>query len=312
MCFETGSSIWRQAGLFLIRCRRRYVDDGEDMIFLFWGLIITMIVVAIAVIEIPLGNGKTLPGTPGVLVGFVVTAITFGLYAFLGSPDAVTADFSQSQHTRFEPTSASSGRSGESLGSVASLVDGLKERLEQDPNDASGWLLLARSYEHLSRHEEASPAYERARSLGKTDLEFEKLLPGAILPVQETVAQSGPAMRGRVELSPDAASRVNPDDTIFIFAKESASQRMPVAALRKPATDLPIEFVLTDTHVMVPGTHLADFETLVVTARVSRSGLATDAIDGMEVWSKPVSPIGGGEIDLLIKTGSQPGDYENE
>ena len=282
------------------------------MTFLFWGLTVTMLIAAIAVVAIPLRNEKVLLGTPGILIAVVFPAIALGLYIFLGSPDAVTAESSQLQRARFGPTSASSGRSGESLGSVASLVDGLKERLEQEPNDASGWLLLARSYEHLSRHEEASPAYERARSLGKTDVEFEKLLPGAILPVQETVAQSGPAMRGRVELSPDAASRVNPDDTIFIFAKESASQRMPVAALRKPATDLPIEFVLTDTHVMVPGTHLADFETLVVTARVSRSGLATDAIDGMEVWSKPVSPIGGGEIDLLIKTGSQPGDYENE
>ena len=63
---------------------------------------------------------------------------------------------------------------------------------------------------------------------------------------------------------------------------------------------------------MVPGTHLADFETLVVTARVSRSGLATDAIEGLEVWSKPVSPIGGGEIDLLIKSGVKPGEYRDE
>jgi len=282
------------------------------MTFLFWGLTVAMLIAAIAVVAIPLRNGKALLSTPGILTAVAFPAIALGLYMFLGSPDAVTAESSQLQRTRLEPTSAATGRSGDSLGSVASLVGGLRERLKQEPNDASGWLLLARSYEHLSRHEEALLAYERARSLGKTDLDFEQRLPGGNLPVQEAVTHSGPALRGRVELSPAAASSINPDDTVFIFAKESPDQRMPVVALRKPAADLPIDFVLTDTHVMVPGTHLANFETLVVTARVSRSGLAADAIDGLEVWSKPVSPIGGGEIDLLIKTGSQPEDSGNE
>jgi len=282
------------------------------MTLLFGGLTVTMLIVAIAVVAVPLGNGKSVFSTPGTMVAVAFPAITLALYAFLGSPDAVTAQSSLAQRAQFKSNSGSSGRSGKSTASVASLVGGLKERLDRESNDSGGWLLLARSYQHLGHHDEASLAYERARSLGKTDLEFEKLLRGGNRSVQEAFAHSGPALRGRVELSPAAASSVNPDDTIFIFAKESPDHRMPVVALRKPAADLPIEFVLTDTHVLVPGTHLADFETLVVTARVSRSGLATDAIEGLEVWSKPVSPIGGGEIDLLIKTGTKSGEYRDE
>jgi hypothetical protein len=282
------------------------------MTFLFWGLTVTMIVVAIAVVTIPLSRGKPLLGTSGTLVAIAFPAITLGLYAFLGSPDAVTAESSLAQRAQFKSNSASNVRSAKSTASVASLVGGLKERLDREPDDSGGWLLLARSYQHLGHHDEASLAYERSRSLGRTDLEFEKLLRGGNRSVQEMLTQSGPALRGRVELSPAAASSVKPDDTIFIFAKESPDHRMPVVALRKPAADLPFEFTLTDTHVMVPGTHLADFETLVVTARVSRSGLATDAIEGLEVWSKPVSPIGGGEIDLLIKSGVKPGEYGDE
>jgi len=282
------------------------------MIFLFWGLTITMIVTAIAVVTIPLRRGKPFLGTSGTLVAITLPAITLALYAFLGSPNVVTAESSLAQRAQFKSNSGSSGRSGKSTASVASLVGGLKERLDREPNDSGGWLLLARSYQHLGHHDEASLAYERARSLGKTDLEFEKLLRGGNRSVEEASAHSGPALRGRVELSPAAASSVNPDDTIFIFAKESSDHRMPVVALRKPAADLPIEFVLTDTHVLVPGTQLADFETLVVTARVSRSGLATDLVEGLEVWSKPISPLGVGEIDLLIKTGTKSGEYIDE
>ena len=282
------------------------------MTFQFWGLIVTMLVFAIAVVAVPLGNGKPLLSTPGILVAVAIPAVTLALYAFLGSPDAATADFGQARRAQFESYPASNSRSGKSAASVASLVDGLKHRLDREPNDSGGWLLLARSYQHLGHHDEASFAYERARSLGKTDLEFEKLLRGASRSVQDAIAHSGPALRGRVELSPAAASSVNPDDTIFIFAKESPDQRMPIVALRKPAADLPIEFNLTDAHVMVPGTHLADFETLVVTARVSRSGLATDVIEGLEVWSEPVSPIDGAEIELIIAMDPQAGDLGDE
>jgi len=275
------------------------------MTFLFWGSIVAMTVVAIAVVVVSPGQGKWLLGRPGILVAVAVPLIAFGLYPFLGSPDAVTDSSGQIFRGKYDqPT--------RSVASVGSLVDGLKERLQQEPNNVGGWLLLARSYQHIGHHEEALLAYDRARSLGRIDLQFDELLPGGSRVAKETVTNPDPVLRGRVTLSSEAAIRVNPDDTIFIFAKESPQQRMPIVALRKPAADLPIDFVLTDAQAMVAGTHLADFETLVVTARVSRTGLATDAIEGLEVWSKPVSPFGGGEIDLLIKTAAKPEEYRDE
>lgn len=275
------------------------------MIFLFWGLTVTMTVVAIAFVVVSPGNGKPLLDRPRILAAATVPLIAIGVYLLLGSPNAVTNSGSRVFHTKpDQPTRA--------IASVGSLVDGLRARLQQEPNDAGGWLLLARSYQHLDRHEEALLAYERTRSLGKTDMEFEKLLPDRSLPVQQAVVDSGRALRGRVELSPAAAHSVYQDDTIFILAKESPDHRMPVVALRKPAADLPIDFVLTDEHAMVPGTRLADFETLVVTARVSRSGLANYAIEGLEVWSKPVSPNDDGKIDLLITSRPQPEEHQSE
>ncbi len=49
--------------------------------------------------------------------------------------------------------------------SVETMVESLQRRLEREPDDADGWLLLARSYTVLERHQEALAAYGRARAL---------------------------------------------------------------------------------------------------------------------------------------------------
>jgi len=283
------------------------------MTYLFWGLTLAMIAAAIGVVAIPLKKGTPLFSTPGVLVAIFVPLAALGLYALLGSPNELSAESRQPHRAQFNSGAASNNQSGTSVASVGNLVDGLKDRLQQEPDDAKGWLLLARSFEHLGRYQDASEAYEHAKSLGKVDSDLEKtLLAGMIVETTPTAVDPIPSLRGRVALSPEAASQVNPDDTIFIFAKESPEHRMPVVAMRKPATELPIEFVLTDAQAMVAGTRLADYETLVVTARVSRSGLATESVDGLEAWSDPVSPMTGSQIDLLIATNSQAGIGSDE
>ncbi len=45
---------------------------------------------------------------------------------------------------------------------------------------------------------------------------------------------------------------------------------------------------------------------------LSRSGLATESVAGLEAWSDPVSPITCSEINLLIATNSQAGISSDE
>jgi cytochrome c-type biogenesis protein CcmH len=52
---------------------------------------------------------------------------------------------------------------------IAQMADRLAERLRQDPQDAAGWAMLARSYTALGRHAEAVTAYERAVALNGQD-----------------------------------------------------------------------------------------------------------------------------------------------
>jgi tetratricopeptide (TPR) repeat protein len=275
------------------------------MSFQFWFFAIVMLIMATAFVAIPLKDGRPLFATPIAVTALLVPLTAIALYVLLGSPAAVIAATAQRQYDTQGTASAASDRPAPSQSSVASLVDGLRDRLENEPDDASGWLLLAQSYEHLGRRDEALAAYAHAQSLGKTDAKFEALLPGANAATQVSAVESGPAIRGRVVLAAEAATLVRPDDTVFIFAKQSAQDRMPVMALRRSVADLPIDFALTDREMMVPGTLLADFEELLVMARVSRNGSAADTSAGLEAWSQPVLPADGGTIELTIGAASQ-------
>lgn len=62
--------------------------------------------------------------------------------------------------------------SQEKTASVTQLLAGLETRLAQSPDDGKGWLLLAKSYEHLGRLGNAASAYEKANALGVTDEQF--------------------------------------------------------------------------------------------------------------------------------------------
>lgn len=49
---------------------------------------------------------------------------------------------------------------------VDELMVGLKQRLESQPNDVDGWVLLSKSYYHLKHWKEADEAFEKAKALG--------------------------------------------------------------------------------------------------------------------------------------------------
>ena len=155
------------------------------MSFLFWGFVVVMLMAAIGFVAIPLKTSKLSLGTPARLAIVVVPLTALGLYGVLGSPDIVTAEANPSHDgSEFVQASVPKRKGDSSLGTVASLVDGLKARLEDNPEDAGGWLLLARSYQHVGQHTDALAAYTRAQALGKTDIELEASLLGSMLPTE--------------------------------------------------------------------------------------------------------------------------------
>ena len=59
---------------------------------------------------------------------------------------------------------------------ISELIAGLKRKLEENPNDAGGWLLLAKSYRHLEQPVDARQAYLKSRQLGRSDSDLESWL----------------------------------------------------------------------------------------------------------------------------------------
>ena len=261
------------------------------MNYIFWGTTLAMVLIASAFVALPLARRKPSLRIPIILMAIVVPITAIGLYAVVGSPDALNAGTAHSDSTK-------SVDANSSIPSMSVLVNGLQVRLEQEPNDAGGWLLLAKSYQHLGQHDRAQLAYERAKALGQTDAQFESSGEDVSLVPTESMTTAGSMLRGRVTLAEELVSQVSADDTVFIFAKESRSHRMPVAAIRRPASALPIEFELTNSDAMIAGTDLANYKTLVVTARISPSGRALDA--GWEAWTDPITPGSDQMIDLTI------------
>jgi cytochrome c-type biogenesis protein CcmH len=82
------------------------------------------------------------------------------------------------------------------------------------------------------------------------------------------------AISGRVDLNSALASKVALNDIVFIFARATEGPRMPLAVLRIPAKELPRDFSLDDSLSMAPGVKLSAATSVIVEARISKSGNA--------------------------------------
>ena len=106
---------------------------------------------------------------PAVLATTVIVFVAASLYAVIDAP----TETQTINRTAVEAGPATSQDSGEKAASVTSLVGGLEARLAQDPDDAKGWLLLAKSHDHLGNRDAAWAAYGHAKELGMSDDTFE-------------------------------------------------------------------------------------------------------------------------------------------
>ena len=96
------------------------------------------------------------------------------------------------------------------------------------------------------------------------------------------------AVTGTVSLAPSLRGRVSPDDTVFIVARPSDGSRMPLAIVRKQVRDLPFQFTLDDSQAMSPAGKLSGAKTVIVVARISKSGQASPQPGDLEGVTAPV------------------------
>ena len=147
---------------------------------------------------------------------------------------------------------------------------------------------IARARDHAGRASSAAPRTAAPGTAGRKAQDTAK-----------TSATSGKGtIRGRVELSPALKGKVEPNDSVFIFARAIDGPRMPLAALRARAADLPIDFTLDDSQALSADVRLSTATRVRVEVRVSKSGNAMPGKGDLTGSSDPVKP---GATDLRIK-----------
>jgi cytochrome c-type biogenesis protein CcmH len=331
---------------------------------------------------IAVAGGLVNPRLVALSLAMIIPVASGVLYWTLGNPAAMT-----------HPTvsaSSSQGGSGDDpqmADSLNQLIEQLRKKLEQNPNDAVGWGLLARSYMAMERYADAVPIFEKATKLdpnnaslladyadalgvhqgrkleGRPETLIQKalkldphnvkalMLSGTIaynrkdfaraakewedahahLPpddqessdqLKASIAEAkrrlgGPsanmlvanppmeqakpakpaassgqsrAITGKVVLGPNLANKASLPETLFVFAKDVAGPPMPVSIVRASKKDLPFTFRLDDSTSPMPSRKLSDIDTVVIVARLSKSGKAMPESGDLEGMSQPIKP----------------------
>ena len=112
-------------------------------------------------IEKPARSGKRASRWPAVAVGLLLPLASVGFYMQFGDPAALDPGLRASSQ---DPTDGH--MSGEQL---EQMLGSLRQRLEKEPDNANGWLTLARTLYQVRKFEEAAKAYDKVVELVPDD-----------------------------------------------------------------------------------------------------------------------------------------------
>ena len=163
----------------------------------FWILCAVMVIAALAFLIPPLRRSAR-----GVVIALVVLVplISIALYYRLGDPRV------------FDPavqsaTAAMQQARQEGMPPMEQAIAGLRDRLEREPDDLEGWLLLGRAYKSIERFSDAQAAFSRAMALapesGSVMIEYAEA---------QTLASPSRRFEGEALLLLELALRLEPDN----------------------------------------------------------------------------------------------------
>lgn len=129
---------------------------------LVFGVVALLVVGGALLLLLPPLWQATAPGAPrpwrlSLAIALGLPALGAAGWAGFGHPELLAPPL--------RPDAAEMARGGVTPERIARLAQGLVERLQREPHDAPGWLMLARSYTALGRYRDAVTAYGRAAEL---------------------------------------------------------------------------------------------------------------------------------------------------
>ncbi|WP_247267697.1 MULTISPECIES: c-type cytochrome biogenesis protein CcmI [Pseudomonas] len=200
----------------------------------------------------------------------------------------------------FERAANLAGRQPELLGQWAQaqyFADGKKwsdkiqaltdEALKADPKEVTSLGLLGIAAFEGERYQQAIDYWNRLLAQLPEGDNSRAALQGGIERATERLQASGgkvaaaPAakvaalLKVRVDLSSELKGKVQPGDSVFIFARAVSGPPAPLAAKRLTVADLPVTVELGDADAMMPQLKLSNFPEVQLVARISRAGQPT-------------------------------------
>jgi cytochrome c-type biogenesis protein CcmH len=200
----------------------------------------------------------------------------------------------------FERAANLAGRQPELLGQWAQaqyFADGKKwsdkiqaltdEALKADPKEVTSLGLLGIAAFEGERYQQAIDYWNRLLAQLPEGDNSRAALQGGIERATERLQASGgkvaaaPAakvaalLKVRVDLASELKGKVQPGDSVFIFARAVSGPPAPLAAKRLTVADLPVTVELGDADAMMPQLKLSNFPEVQLVARVSRAGQPT-------------------------------------
>lgn len=109
------------------------------------------------------------PGSKRLLAALAIALplAAVGLYVAIGRPDALSTSGKPSAAAMSPATDGMPATDGgQKTGmDMQAAIDSLRAKLDKNPNDADGWLLLGRAYESVGRNDDGRKALEKAYAL---------------------------------------------------------------------------------------------------------------------------------------------------
>ncbi|MCD6733053.1 MAG: c-type cytochrome biogenesis protein CcmI [Burkholderiaceae bacterium] len=97
---------------------------------------------------------------------------------------------------------------------------------------------------------------------------------GGSKPPAAPAAAAASSVAGTVSIDASLADRVRAGDTLYVIARQAGGPPIPIAAVREANARLPMKFTIGDADAMDPSRRLSSAGSLVLEARLSRSGNA--------------------------------------
>jgi cytochrome c-type biogenesis protein CcmH len=186
----------------------------------------------------------------------------------------------------------------------------IQKALKAGPDNATAlWLAGAADLE-AGEYAKALRSWERLAARLPSGSDDARKLQRAIQDVRAKAALAAKApvvaegaaaaldVSGTVELDPSLKDKTGPDDTVMVIARLPGT-RMPVAAVRLRAAELPVKFVLNDSQSMNPQSPISAATEVEVEARISKTGLAK-AEPGDLISAVQTVKVGAGGVLLQV------------